>query len=54
MSKRVLILENSETMQSLLKDKTKKTEMELSFETDGLKMLLVMHNSTPDVVLINA
>jgi len=54
MSKRILILEPSATTQALLKEKTKKSDMEISFERNGIRMLVTLYNSLPDAVLINA
>ena len=54
MSKRILILEPSVTTQSLFVENTKKTDIELSFDTNGIRFLVTMYNSLPDAVLINA
>ena len=54
MSKRILILEPSITLQEVFKEKTKKSELELSFDTNGIRMLVTLYNMLPDAVLINA
>lgn len=54
MNKNLLILEPSGTTQLLIKDKLKKTDFELQFETNGIKFLVTMYNKTPGAVLINA
>ena len=54
MSKRILVLEPSLTMQAILVDKTKKADFEFSFDTNGIRFLVTLYNSLPDVVLINA
>ena len=54
MSRKILILEPSATLQSLFKDCTKKLDIELSFDTNGIRFLVTLYNSLPDAVLINA
>ncbi|MBQ3670187.1 MAG: adenylate/guanylate cyclase domain-containing protein [Treponema sp.] len=54
MSKRILILEPSATMQSLFAEKAKKTDFEFSFDTNGIRFLVTLYNSLPNAVLINA
>ena len=54
MGKRVLVLEPSLTTQALLKEKTKNSGLELSFDTNGIRMLVTLYNSLPDALLINA
>ena len=54
MNKRILILEPSNTMQALFKNKLKKTEIEARFESNGIQLIVSMYNTVPDAVLINA
>lgn len=54
MSKKILILEPSSTTQSIILDKLKKTEYKPDFETNGIKFLVTMYNTSPLAVLINA
>ncbi len=54
MSKKILVLEPSSTTQSILTEKLKKTDYELDFETNGIKFLVTMYNTTPQAILINA
>ena len=54
MSKHILVLEPSVTLQAILKEQTKKTELELSFDTNGIRFLVTLYNSLPNAVLINA
>ena len=54
MSKKILILEPSKTTQSIITSKLKKSEFEPVFETSGIKFLVTMYNTLPQLVLINA
>ena len=54
MSRKLLVLEPSQTMQAIFVDKTKKADFEFSFDTNGIRFLVTLYNSLPDVVLINA
>ena len=54
MSKKILILEPSTTTQSIITTKLKKSEYEPVFETNGIKFLVSMYNTLPQLVLINA
>ena len=54
MSRKILVLEPSQTMQAIFVDKTKKADYEFSFDTNGIRFLVTLYNSLPDVVLINA
>ena len=54
MSKQILILEPSATMQEVFKEKTKKSDLELSFDTNGIRILVTLYNMLPDAILINA
>ena len=54
MSRQILILEPSVTLQEVFKEKTKKSDLELSFDTNGIRFLVTLYNMLPDAVLINA
>ena len=54
MAKKILILEPSSTIQKLFTDKLKKSDVELTFETNGVKFLWSLFSNVPDVILINA
>ena len=54
MSKRVLILEPSVTIQSIFAERAKKSDLELSFDTNGIRFLATLYNTLSDAVLINA
>ena len=54
MSKKILILEPSTTTQAIMTAKLKKSEYEPVYETNGIKFLVSMYNTTPQAVLINA
>ena len=54
MSKRILVLEPSVAMQAILTEKVRKTDLELSFDTNGIRLLVTLYNTLPDALLINA
>ena len=54
MSKKILILEPSTTTQAIMTAKLKKSDYEPVYETNGIKFLVAMYNTTPRAVLINA
>ena len=54
MNKRVIVLEPSVTIQSIFKEIVRRSEIEISFETNGIRFLVAMYNLLPDAVLINA
>ncbi len=53
MSKRILILEPTATIQSLFMNKLKKSGFELLFEPNGIKFLWSLFGNPPDAVFIN-
>ena len=54
MSKRIIVLEPSVTIQSIFRELTRQTDFDLSFERNGIKFLVALYNLLPDAVLINA
>ncbi len=54
MSKRIIVLEPSVTIQSIFRELTRQSDLELSFERNGIKFLVALYNMLPDAVLINA
>ncbi|WP_191018048.1 adenylate/guanylate cyclase domain-containing protein [Treponema zioleckii] len=54
MSKKILILEPSSTLQAVFSEKTKKSDFELSFDTNGIRFLVTLYNSLPEAILVNA
>ena len=54
MNKKIIVLEPSITTQSICKDKLSKNNLDIYFETNGIKMLVAMYNTIPSAVLINA
>ena len=54
MSKRIIVLEPSVTIQSIFMELTRNSDFELSFERNGIKFLVALYNLLPDAVLINA
>ena len=54
MSMKILILEPSVTMQSIFRKCTRKTGFDLSFSTNGIRILVMLYNSLPDAILVNA
>ena len=54
MSKKILILEPSLTMQAIFKKCVRKSDCEVGFSTHGIRFLVTLYNSLPDAVLINA
>ena len=54
MSKRIIVLEPSVTIQSIFRELTRQSDLELSFERNGIKFLVALYNLLPDAVLINA
>lgn len=54
MSKRIIVLEPSVTIQSIFRELTRESDFELSFERNGIKFLVALYNLLPDAVLINA
>ena len=54
MNRRIIVLEPSVTIQSILKELIRRTDIEVSFETNGIRFLVGMYNLLPDAVLINA
>ncbi len=54
MSKRILILEPSATLQAIFVEKLKKSDFELNFDTNGIRFLVTLYNSLPDAILVNA
>ena len=54
MSKRILVLEPSGAMQAILTEKVRKTDLELIFDTNGIRLLVTLYNTLPDALLINA
>ncbi len=54
MSHKILILEPSVTLQSVFAEKTKKSDFELNFDTNGIRFLVTVYNSLPDAILVNA
>ena len=54
MSKRIIVLEPSVTIQSIFMELTRHSDYELTFERNGIKFLVALYNLLPDAVLINA
>ncbi len=54
MNKRLIVLEPSVTIQSILHEIVRRDDYEASFETNGIRFLVAMYNMLPDAVLINA
>ena len=54
MSRRIIVLEPSVTIQSIFKELIRRTDIDISFETNGIRFLVGMYNLLPDAVLINA
>ena len=54
MSRRIIVLEPSVTIQSIFKELTRQSDFDLSFERNGIKFLVALYNLLPDAVLINA
>lgn len=54
MSRRVLVLEPSVTIQSVFSEIAKDTDIAFAFDTNGLRFLVTVYNTLPDAVLINA
>ncbi len=54
MNKRIIVLEPSVTIQSIFKEIIRRSDLEISFETNGIRFLVAMYNLLPDAVLINA
>ena len=54
MKRQILILEPTTTLQALFKECTKKSDLELSFDTNGIRFLVTLYNMLPDAILINA
>ena len=54
MSKRIIVLEPSVTIQSIFMELTRQSDFELTFERNGIKFLVALYNLLPDAVLINA
>lgn len=54
MNRRVIVLEPSVTIQSIFKELIRRSDIEISFETNGIRFLVAMYNLLPDAVLINA
>ena len=54
MSKRIIVLEPSVTIQSIFRELTRQSDLELTFERNGIKFLVALYNLLPDAVLINA
>lgn len=54
MSKRIIVLEPSVTIQSIFMELTRNSDFELTFERNGIKFLVALYNLLPDAVLINA
>ena len=54
MSHKILILEPSATLQSVFTEKTKKSDFELTFESNGIKFLVTLYNSLPEAIFVNA
>ena len=54
MNRRIIVLEPSVTIQSIFKEIIRRSDLEISFETNGIRFLVAMYNLLPDVILINA
>ncbi len=54
MSKKILILEPTSTVQVFFAEKLKKTQVTVEAESNGVKFLWALFNSIPDAVFINA
>ena len=54
MSSKIVVLESSATIQGLIKEKLRNSDVELSFEDKGLKLLVSVYNSVPAAILINS
>ena len=54
MNKRIIVLEPSVTIQSIFKELVRRSDIEISFETNGIRFLVAMYNLLPDAILINA
>ena len=54
MSKRIIVLEPSVTIQSIFMELTRQSDFDLTFERNGIKFLVALYNLLPDAVLINA
>lgn len=54
MSRKIVVLETSATIQGLIKEKLRNSDVELKFEDKGLKLLVAVYNSVPSAILINA
>ena len=54
MSKKILILEPSLTMQSIFRKSLRKSDIEIKFNANGIRFLVMLYNSLPDAILINA
>ena len=54
MKRQILILESSATLQAVFKEALRKSDFELSFDTNGIRFLVTLYNLLPDAVLINA
>ena len=54
MNKRIIVLEPSVTIQSIFKEIIRRADLEISFETNGIRFLVAMYNLLPDAILINA
>lgn len=54
MNKKILVLEPSTTTQSLIFSKFKKSNYDVSFESNGIKFLVTAYNTCPDIILVNA
>ena len=54
MNRRIIVLEPSVTIQSIFKEIIRRSDIEISFETNGIRFLVAMYNLLPDAILINA
>ncbi len=54
MNKRIIVLEPSVTIQSIFKEIIRRSDLDISFETNGIRFLVAMYNLLPDAILINA
>ena len=54
MTKKILILEPSKTIQTLILEKTKKADFELIFESSFIQYFLSILSKKPDALFINA
>lgn len=54
MNRRIIVLEPSVTIQSIFKEIIRRSDLEISFETNGIRFLVAVYNLLPDAILINA